>query len=121
MPVAAQSIEAQLIHFFNSKRWPLADEKRLQAEVEAHLQLAGFDFEREVNLGAGDIIDFMATGVGIELKIKGSKREIYRQCERYCMHDRLESLLVVSNVAIGLPHKINFKPVHLVLLGRGWL
>jgi hypothetical protein len=63
----------------------------------------------------------MVGGVGMEVKIKGSKREMYRQCERYCLHERVSALILATNVATGMPATINGKPVFVALLSRGWL
>jgi hypothetical protein len=123
MKSAAETIEAcrALVRFVESRRWPLSDEKRLQEIFTVELSATGIVAEREVNLGDGDIIDFMAGDVGVEVKIKGTKRGIYRQCERYCLHDRVTALVLVSNVAMGMPASINCKPVFIASLGKGWL
>lgn len=110
-----------LVRFIETRRFPLSDEKRLQEEMGTVLLAAGFVFEREVRLGSGDIIDFVVGRIGLEVKIAGSKREIYRQCERYCTHDQLAGLVLASNVAMGLPAVIGTKPVRLARLGKGWL
>lgn len=110
-----------LVRFIGSRRWPLSDEKRLQATMAEEFAEAGIVAEREVHLGDGDIIDFMIGGVGIEVKIKGSKREMYRQCERYCSHEQLKSLILATNVATGMPVTINEKPILVAMLSRGWL
>ncbi len=110
-----------LVRFLGSYRWPLSDEKRLQEVMAEQFAAAAVAAAREVDLGNGDIIDFMIGGVGMEVKIKGSKRAIYRQCERYCAHDRVEALILATNVATGMPATINGKPVLVALLGKGWL
>lgn len=118
-----ETIEAcrALVRFLEGRRFPLSDEKRLQEEIETQLLAGAFAFEREVKLGDGDIIDFVVGRIGLEVKIKGAKREIYRQCERYCAHDQITGLVLASNVAMGLPVEIAGKPVRLASLGKGWL
>lgn len=111
----------EVIKLLALMRWPLSDEKRLQEMMADHFLASKVLAKREVRLDAGDIIDFMIGSVGLEVKVKGSKREIYRQCVRYCEHDAVSELVLASNVALGLPRVINGKPVHLVALGRGWL
>lgn len=81
----------------------------------------GAEVEREVALGDGDIIDMMVGGVGIEVKIKGQKRAIYRQCKRYCMHERVRELVLATSVATGFPQYINGKPIYVANLARAWL
>lgn len=104
-----------------SHRWPLQDEKTLQAAFAAALERADLPFEREVALGGGDIIDFLIEDLGIELKLSGQRRQIWRQCSRYCAHARIGTLLLCSSAAMGLPDVIHGKRVHVASLGRGWL
>jgi len=100
----------------------LGDEKLLQAETATRLDSAGINYRREVRLSEHDIIDFMIEGgVAIEMKIKGGRHAIYRQCERYCMFDAVRTLVLATNVAMSLPAMINGKPTHVASLGRGWL
>lgn len=97
------------------------DEKRLQADIAAALAVGGIAHEREVRLAPTDIIDFVAGRVGIEVKIKGSKRAILRQVERYATSDRLDAIVLLTGIAIGMPETITGKPVRIVSLGRSWL
>lgn len=102
-------------------RLSLSDELRLHAQMAEAFDTAGLPYEREVRLSSRDRIDFMFGTVGVEVKINGSKREIYRQLERYAEHDRITALLLVINVPMGLPPTINGKPVALHSLARAWL
>lgn len=115
------SRRAQIVDLLMRQRLSLSDEKQLQAEMAAVFTRAGLPFEREVRLGDGDIVDFMVCGTAIEVKIKGSKRSIYRQCERYCAHDRVAELVLATNMPMALPTEICGKPVVVSLLGVGWL
>lgn len=112
---------ADIVALVHTRRWPLASEKALQAKLADELAHAGIPAEREVDLGDGDIIDFMIGGIGLELKLKGQRRAIFRQCERYCGHDRVVTLVLATNAAMGLPATIAGKPVHVASLSRGWL
>lgn len=105
----------------SSVRLPIDSEKALQAAIEAHLTASGAAFEREVTLAPGDIVDFMVGAVAVEVKIKGARRAIYRQCERYAAHDNVEAILLVTNVAMGFPPEIGGKPTAVLHLGRAWL
>lgn len=111
---------AKLIH---SSRFPLTDEKRLQKEMESAFAREGIPHRPEVHLGARDIVDFMVDEIGlaIEVKIKGSKRAIYKQLERYCEYDEVRTIMLATNVPMGLPPLIGGKPAYLVSLARGWL
>lgn len=112
----------QVVNLIRSSPLMLNNEKRLQADIEKLLIANGVPCKREVDLGNGDIIDFMLPGgLGIETKIKESKREIYRQCVRYCKHDQVSDLVLVSATALGFPETLNEKPCYVVSLGAGWL
>lgn len=97
------------------------DEKSVQEQIAAALFQATIGFEREVRLSPGDIIDFVSDRVGVEVKIKGGKRAILRQIERYADSNQIDSLILLSNVAMGVPAEINGKPVRFVSMGRAWL
>jgi hypothetical protein len=103
------------------KMFPLSDEKRLQNAIEDELQRAGVIVKREYRLSTKDIIDFMVGSVGIEVKIKGGKLDIYRQLERYAEHELVSHLILVTNVAMGLPPDIKGKPTSIINLARAWL
>lgn len=105
----------------SSVRLPLDSEKALQAAIEAHLTASGVEFEREVTLAPGDIVDFMVGRIAVEVKIKGQRRAIFRQCERYAAHDRVAGILLVTNVAMGFPPELLGKPTAVLNLGRAWL
>lgn len=102
-------------------RLPLMDEKKLQAAIAREFDDAGMDYGREHRLSESDVIDFRLGDVGLEVKIKGSKRAIYKQMERYAKHHVLKELILVSNVPMGFPPSLNGKPVHLFNLARAWL
>lgn len=110
-----------LVHLIESLRLPLSREKVLQRELSPFLDRFGESVQREHDLGDGDVIDFLVDGVGLELKIKGQRRAIFRQCERYCRHDAVKALVLATNAAMGLPATIAGKPVFVASLGRGWL
>jgi hypothetical protein len=109
-------------HLLKHARLPAVDEKRTQGAVEAVLTAGGIVFSREHRLSGADIVDFLTDdGVAIEVKLKAPKREIHRQCGRYCAHAEVMALIVVSGTAMGLPDIIDGKPVYMISVGRGWL
>ncbi len=111
----------KIVHLMSSRRFSLSDEKRLQAEMEELFTAAAFSFKREHRLDSRSIIDFMFGDVGVEVKIKGSRLNIYRQLERYAEFEAVRCLLLVTNVPMGLPELINGKPAHVINLARAWL
>ena len=119
--VGNSSIQA-LISLIRSARIDLSSEKRAQADVEQILTQAGILFDREFPLTESDIIDFMVQDIGIELKLKGArKKEVYRQLCRYTRHPRVGSLILASNLSMGLPAQIEGKDAYFVRLGEAWL
>lgn len=118
--------EASMIHtlvnLIRSARIDLSDEKRAQYDLEQLLRKAEVLFEREVRLSEIDIVDFLVEDVGIEVKLRGArKKEVYRQLCRYARHDRVGSLILASNLSMGLPAQIEGKDAYFVRLGEGWL
>ncbi|MCS0501600.1 hypothetical protein [Ancylobacter mangrovi] len=111
----------RVLKILSGARFPLTGEKPLQAAIEAHMIEIGLPFEREVTLGPGDIVDFMVGTVAVEVKIKGQRRAIFRQCERYAGHGSVSAILLVTNVAMGFPPALKGKPTAVLNLGRAWL
>ncbi len=105
-------------------RIDLSTEKAAQAQIETIFTGAGLPFEREVSLSKEDRPDFFmkTVGLAIEVKMKGAqKMAIYRQLQRYAAHDEVHGLLLVSNLAMGLPMEIGGKPAWYASLGRAWI
>lgn len=122
--VLFQSLNAcnDIRHELSSKRLNLSDEKVLQDEINDTIRKnTCYSPIPEVRLSSTDIIDFMVMGLGIEVKIKGSKTAIYRQVERYAQHDRIKVLLLITNKAVKMPEIINSKRVYVMQLGGAWL
>lgn len=111
----------EIVAFIEARRLSLTSEKRAQQDLESELVRAGIEHRREVRLSRHDIIDFMIGAVGIEMKIKGQRREIYAQCARYCEHSEVKALVLATNAAMGMPTEICGKPVLIARLGIAWL
>ena len=112
---------AQVISLLSRLRLPLSDEKKLQAALAEEFDRAGIVHEREARLSVGDVTDFLIGRMVVEVKIKGAKRAIYRQLERYALHDAVQELVLVTNVPMGMPEEINGKPVYVLNLAKAWL
>lgn len=111
-----------LVFLLERCRIAYTDEIDLQDKLFGLIVAWGYIVEREVRLSPKDRIDFLVNEtIGIEVKIKGSKRAIYRQLQRYAEIDQLQRVILVSAVALGLPEMINGKPITLVSLGGAWL
>lgn len=108
--------------FIQNARLELHNEKVLQSQIEAILKEKNVPYSREHKLDDYSIIDFMIEGyLGIEVKIKGSAMEIFRQIERYCEFSEVEGLVLITNKAIKLPRHINGKFTYVLNLGTAWL
>lgn len=112
-----------IVRLLTSHRLELQSEKILQREIHDMLVRSTELFvSSEYRLDEKNIIDFYCdASIGIEVKIKGGRREIFRQCERYCQFDDIKALILVTNRAMGLPAAINNKPCTVVNLGIAWL
>ncbi len=102
-------------------RFSLSNEKELQTEISKKFEELGFDeIKREHRLDCDSVVDFFYQGVAIEVKIKGSAKAIYRQCERYCQIKEVNALILVTNKAMGFPEEIHDKPCYVINLGKAW-
>ncbi len=99
----------------------LSSELELQRQLEKLLKPLGPNFEKEVVLDKKNRVDFMLDGWAIEVKLKGSSRAIYRQCQRYCKFDKVKGLILITNKSHGFPSLMNGKKIFVFPLGHVWL
>lgn len=112
----------KFLALFKKYHFALNNEETLKQQMAEAMALAGIKYAKEYILDAKNRIDFMVEGsIGVEVKIKGSAKDIYKQCERYCAFDEVSSLVLVTSKTIGFPSSINGKPAYLVRLGNSWL
>lgn len=113
----------QLFSILGKQRFSLENEKETQREMAQLLNMHGIAHTREFALDKKSVIDFMLPehGIGIEVKIKGGKKAIYRQCERYCQFDEIKSIILVTSKSMGMLQEINNKPVYLINISKSWL
>ena len=110
-----------ILSLLAKQRLSLENEKDLQRQMMEVLSPT-VTIAREVRLDAKSTIDFRtADGVGIEVKLDGSPKAIYRQLERYLQFDEIKSLILVTNRSMGLPPTANDKDLFYLNLGRAWL
>ncbi len=97
-------------------------EKRFQDQVEQVLKDNNIAHNREYQLKAGQRIDFLVDGsIGIEIKIKGSAKKIYRQCRDYCENDVIKEFIILTTRSMGFPKDLHGKPCYMIRAGRAWL
>jgi len=114
----------KVLKILYSHRFPLVVEKETQAAIEQRLVENGIvEYSREHKLDEKNIPDFFISdgGIAIEVKIKGTAKQIYRQCERYSEFDEVRRLILVTNRSMGFPKQINGKDCYMVNLGKAWL
>ncbi len=114
---------ATIIQLIQSYRFDLSNEKRVQTEIAEAFTANGVEFEREKRLSERDIPDFfLPGGIAVECKMRGARKmDIYKQLCRYAEHNEVTALILVSNLAMGLPPEIGGKPAYFASLGRGWM
>ena len=112
----------KIIDMLQHRRFSLGNETLLQQEINDFFTVMNVEFKRHLYLDDKNIIDFFFyPGIGMEVKIKGSKREIYRQCERYCTFDQVKILMLVTSISMKLPREINKKPCFVFNLSKAWM
>lgn len=110
-----------IVSVFQGKRFSVFNEKVVQAEIN-ELLTGKFEFVREKKLAHDSIIDFFISGeIGIEVKIEGGKKKIYRQCERYCGFAEIKGLILVTARTMNLPKWISGKPCIIINISHAWL
>lgn len=102
-------------------KFNLHSEDALKTQMAEVLKLAGLSYVREYELDKKNRIDFFGSGVGIEVKIKGTAQSTLKQCEGYAAFDEVKSLILVTSKTIGFPAELNGKPVFVVRVGNNWL
>lgn len=112
-----------LLNELSSLRLSVSTEKEAQREIELFLATQQLSFSREYRLDANSIIDFYfdETGTGLEVKIGGTKKQIFRQCERYASFPGIKQLVVLTNQSIVLPRELHGKLCHVISMGMAWL
>lgn len=100
----------------------LSSEAAAQRDITAALTASGIEYETEVRLSARDRIDVLCGTIGIEIKVKHSRRDIWHQLLRYAEHDRIEALVLATGRSWpGAADKVGNIPLFIVDLSRGWL
>jgi hypothetical protein len=75
---------------------------RPQNELDIQLGLAaifdehGVVYQREVVLTQKDRIDFLVGTLGIEIKLQGSRHQVFQQLTRYLAHERIGEVMLFT-------------------------
>lgn len=109
-----------IINVLKSYSFRVTNEKKLQEDIDFVFKENNLDIIKEFKLDNESIVDFFKDGIAIEIKIKGSAKKIYKQCERYCKNNLVNTLILVSTKPMGLPEEINGKDCYFVDISRGF-
>jgi hypothetical protein len=116
---AAVQLNFPVISILNNLKFSFSSEKDLHQSLEAVFKSKGLEFDRELCLSPKDRIDFLfKSGLGIEVKTKGSSTALLRQVRRYSESDQIQELLVIvslSKLNLGFL-KLNDKPISFYLV-----
>lgn len=113
-----------IVQELSKYKFVIDNEKSVQKQIFDVLVKKWREFNeinREIRLDKNNIIDILFEKIGIEVKIKGSSKRIYYQCERYCNFDQVAELILVTNKPMTLPPEINGKKTTVFNLSNNWL
>lgn len=103
----------ELIDVLRTGSYVLVDEIQTQNDIEKHLIANNVKYEREKHFD-NNIIDFFLPETGIALEVKAhkdwNKRQVLKQCERYCERPEVKGLVLATAKMQGLPKEIEGKP-----------
>jgi hypothetical protein len=109
------------------QQYRLNDEKQCQEDIGDWLKENNIYYEAEFKLSAGGsgIVDFYLPNSRLAIEVKAAKRwsklAVLRQCERYCLDDNVDGLLLATAKFQGLPAELCGKPSIVLLLSRASL
>lgn len=96
-------------------------EAELHALAAQAFAQAGIDAQHEARLAPRCRIDFLAGGIGVEIKkSRPDRSRLLAQLQRYAACDQVEALVVVAPRGVDLPQKIGGKMVKMMSLERLW-
>jgi hypothetical protein len=100
---------------------PGTPELEMHARIAAGLEAAGIVCAHEARLAPRCRIDFLADGIGIEVKCgKPSRRALLRQLGRYAACEEVRALILVVERSANLPARVGGKPCYCLSLNRLW-
>ena len=104
----------KILKLLSEYRITFKDEKALQSDLARLFVEHSIKFDREVRLDDENIVDFMLEeGLAVECKIKGGTTKLIRQLARYASHEKVKSILVITNMnkLAALPEVICSKKI----------
>lgn len=95
LPPASGQVE-RVVQLLRGYRARPQNELDLQLGIAAIFEQHGVPFSREVILNDRDRIDFMVGALGIEVKVQGTRRDVFQQLTRYLAHTRVDEVLLFT-------------------------
>lgn len=114
----------EIIRKLRKQRIAIYNEKQVQQDIFKFLQTVykkEHFIQREYRLDSKNIIDILFDVIGIEVKLAGSPKDIYYQCERYCQFEAVGQLILITTKVMRLPSMINNKLCFVYNLSEAWL
>ena len=105
-----ENIINKILATIDQYKFYFQNEKDLQSKIEKILLENKIKISREHSLDNKGVVDFFYEGVAFEIKIKGQKKSIYRQCRDYLSHPSVKALVLISSFNMSLPKEIEGKP-----------
>lgn len=102
----------KILSIIHNYKFHFSNEKELQNHIYKLLTENGIHIEREYSLDDKGIVDFFIDGIAFEIKIKGQKKAIYRQCREYLEHPSVKCIVLISSFSLSLPNEIEGKPCY---------
>ena len=100
---------------------PGTSEQDMHARVSAGLEAAGIACVHEARLAPRCRIDFLADGIGIEIKRgRPSRSALLRQLSRYASCESVHALILVVERSANLPANVCGKPCYCLTMNRLW-
>ena len=100
---------------------PGTSELEMHARIAAGLEAAGIACSHEAKLAPRCRIDFLADGIGIEVKCgRPSRRALLRQLGRYASCEDVRALILVVERSANLPARVCGKPCYCLSMNRLW-
>ena len=111
----------KILYLLSGNRFDVSDEMRCHGQIKDLFDKLNIGYQHEVRLSQASRIDFMIGKVGVEVKVKGVARSIFKQLQRYAQHDEVDCIILLTNKSMGLPALIEGKPAYYVNMGKAWL
>lgn len=106
----------KILNLLSSAKLPVDTEKETKRAIEDIFIANKIYYEREFFLDKNNVPDFYIEGIVIQVKIKGSIINMFKQCQRYCNFEQVGKLILITNRDPLFPQEINYRPCYVINL-----